>query len=202
MNSFSFINFFNKIQLKIKNNAIYTTLIHTNNYFIANIFNMGLSIITLPLFTILMSPAEIGLYSTFVALAGLVIVIFSFNLYSGVSRYYFEKDDDFNEFLGTSVVLTFASMLVFFFIILLFNSQIDTLIKLPSGLTILLFFFSAFSKLESIYNQILIASRKSIQYVILSSSKFFIILVISLILVYELTSNKYWGRFWPLFIIS
>ena len=202
MNSTSFINFFNQIQLKIKSNSIYTTLKHTNNYFIANIFNMGLSIITLPLFTILMSTAEIGIYTSFVAVSGFLIVIFSFNLYSGVGRYYFEEKNDFDEFLSSTILLTILSLALFSLIVLLFNTQIDIFLNLPHGFTIILFFFSIFLILESIYNQILIASRKSVQYVILSSSKFFIILMLSLVLVYELTSDKYWGRIWPLFIIT
>ena len=178
------------------------TLKHSNTYFIANIFTTGFSFLTLPIFTYLMSNAEIGIYSVFMAFTGFVMVFLGFNFYSAVSRYYYEDKSDFGSFLGTSVLLTFITSCFSIFIYFIFSGFFNNVISLPSPLAIYLIALSIFLILESIYTQLLIAMKKSKKYFIIIVSKFFIILSLSIIGVYILPTDKYLGRIIPILLIN
>ena len=94
-----------KLIKRIKSSDFYETLKHSKNYFSANLATKAIAFISIPIFTRLLTQADYGIIAVFTAYVGILTVILSFNSHYAVSRYYYEKKDDFDEFLGTTIIL-------------------------------------------------------------------------------------------------
>jgi len=129
-------------------------------------------------------------------------VILSLNLYASVSRYYYEKKNDFGEFVGTSLVFVGLVFSLTIPLYILFNQRIINLMKLPGLLPIYLIFACLFAIINSIYYQILIPQRRSKEAVIISISKGYIGFRLAVLLVCLLNENRYLGQIWATLLIG
>ena len=146
---------------KIKNSDIFETLKHSKNYFSANVATKALGFISIPIFTRLFTQEDYGIVAVFASYVGIMTVILSLNSYTAVSRYYYEKTDDFGEFIGTSFIFVGSILCITVIIYILFYQQINNLIKLPGLLPIYLLFACLFAIIRSVYAQILVPQKKS-----------------------------------------
>ena len=129
----------NKIN-KINNSDIFETLRHSKNYFSANIATKAIGFISIPIFTRLFTQEDYGIVAVFTSYIGIMTVILSLNSYTAVGRYYYEKTDDFCEFVGTTLIFVGLILCITVIIYILFYQQINNLIKLPGLLPIYLIF--------------------------------------------------------------
>jgi len=129
-------------------------------------------------------------------------VILSLNSYTAVSRYYYEKTDDFNEFIGTTLILigTIFSLTVLLYI--LFNQKITNLMQLPKPLPIYLIFACLFAIIYSIYYQTLVPQRRSKEAAIISVLKGYIGFGVAVLLVCLLNESRYLGRIWSTLLVG
>lgn len=100
----------------------------------------GISLITVPIFTRIMSPEQYGVFSVYTAWSGIFIIIATMNFHQGVInnafiRYENERRKVISAFQGLSTVISFALL----FIYLLFRDSIDNLIGLPSYILLIMF---------------------------------------------------------------
>lgn len=100
-------------------------------YFIANISVKGISVISGPIFTRIMSTEQYGIVSTFQSWQSLLVIVFSLNLAQGVfnnGMLDFKEDRDIYQ---NSLLLTSSLSTIFYLIIyLLFRNSIYKLTKL------------------------------------------------------------------------
>ncbi len=141
----------NELIKKIKSTDIFETLKHGKNYFSADIAINAMALISIPIFTRLFTQADYGIVAVFSSYVGIMTVILSLNSYTAVSRYYYEKTDDFDEFIGTTLILIGLIFSLTTSLYILFNKQIINLIKLPGLLPIYLIFACLFAIINSIY---------------------------------------------------
>ena len=125
-----------RIIKKIKGSDIFETLNHSKNYFFANVATKAVTVISIPIFTHLLTQEDYGIVAVFQAYIGIFIVILSLNAHAAVARYYFENKDDFEGFVGTTLSferLMFGFSAPFFII---FYRQIGEIIQLTGILPI------------------------------------------------------------------
>ena len=108
------------------------TLAHTINYLINSFARKGLRLISIPVFTYLLTPSDYGIINIFSANVELAAVLLTLNGSVGVGRYFFEKgQSDFNSLLFTSMVFSFSLLTVFGLILTWQSSYFAELLDLP-----------------------------------------------------------------------
>lgn len=187
---------------KIKESDIFETLKHSKNYFFATIATKAVAVVSIPIFTRLLTQEDYGVVAVFEAYVGIFLVILSLNAHTAVGRYYYEKTDDFGEFMGTTltfVALIFGLSAPFFIV---FSRQIAHIAQLPEVLPIYLLGACLFSIISEIYIHVLIPQKKSKEVAFVRTARGFTYVAISIVLVYLLEENKYLGRIWAGLIVG
>lgn len=98
-------------------------------FLVSAFFQRGISVITTPLFTRLMSTEEYGEFSVFYSWYGIVVVIVTLNLFFGVSvRGLVKYEDDKNVFMssmqGLALTLTLCWLVIYLCFSTLFNNML------------------------------------------------------------------------------
>ena len=191
-----------RIYTRVKKSDIFETLKHSQNYFIAQLITNGLAFISIPIFTRFFSQEDYGIVSVYNAYLSFIIILLSANAYASIGRYYFEKKQDFNEFLGTTLILTGGIFLVSTSLYLVFYDFIASSMKLPGFLPLLLIFSSFIMVFNNIYFQIIQAQRRSSESAIVSIVKGVLTLLMAIIFVLLLEKERYLGKIVATFIIG
>jgi O-antigen/teichoic acid export membrane protein len=163
---------------------------------------VGLAFITLPIFTRLFSQEDYGIVAVYNAYAGIIVILLSANVHASVARYYFENKPDFEEFLGTTLILTCIAIIFNTFLFLLFYNEISSLMNLPGLLPLLLIFSGMFATLNIIYFQIIQAQQKSLESALVSILSGGFSLGLALVFVLLLEENRYLGQIWAYLLIG
>lgn len=191
-----------EILTKIKKSDIYHNLSHAKNYFSADVATKAIGFISIPIFTRLLTQSEYGISTVFLSYVGIITVLLSLNSHTAVGRYYFEKTEDYSEFVGTTLTLLMIIFGVFIPLFFLFYNFLNHLINLPSNLLFYILFASVFSIMYSIYYQILAAQQKSKEVAKISIIYGYSGFIVSVILTYFLSSDRYLGKIWASLIIG
>lgn len=191
-----------KLIEKIRNTDIFETLKNTKNYFSANIAIKALGFIYIPIFTRLFTQEDYGIVAVFSSYVGIIAVILSLNSYTAVSRYYYEKTEDFDSFLGTTVLFVGVILSVLVPCYILFLKPLGVFMKLPGALPLYLLLAAVFSIIASIYNQIIVPRKESKKYARINVLKTYIGFGISVLLVYSLKDARYLGKIWATLLVG
>jgi len=191
-----------KLIEKIRSTDIFETLKHAKNYFSADVAVKALGFISIPIFTRLFTQEDYGIVAVFSSYVGIMTVVLSLNSYTAVSRYYYEKTDDFNEFIGTTLIFVGIVFCLTISIYILFNDKITNLMKLPKPLPIYLIFACLFTIIYRIYYQILVPQRRSKEAAIISVLKGYIGFGVAVLLVCLLNESRYLGRIWSTLLVG
>ena len=150
---------------KLQQFSFFDTFKHASTYFSGTMLVHALGILTLPIFTKLLSPDEYGIINVFLTYVSVVAVLLSFNLHWAISRYYFEEDKkDFDAFLGTIFI---AVSLIFWTLasgLLLFKEPIADYINLPAQLVFWAIASAYLLIVYSFFDQLMIATKQSKKY--------------------------------------
>jgi len=187
---------------KIKANPFFETLYHSKNYLISNLAVKGLGIISLPVMTRLLLPSDYGLLSVFGSYNTILVSILTLNCYVALGRYYYEEQNDFKEFFGTSIVFVLSLLSIFFILFMIFQNRLSSLLNLPVHLIIYLVPFIMFYVFSSWYEQIYVPQQKSRQIAvrnITSSCAGFALAVLFILL---LNKDKYMGQIYAMTIMG
>ncbi len=80
---------------------------HSKNYLSAEIFTKALAFICVPIFTRLLLPNGYSILAIFSSITSIFAIFLGFNIRGAVARYYYEKSNDFAEFLGSNLIFIF-----------------------------------------------------------------------------------------------
>ncbi|MEZ5054531.1 MAG: oligosaccharide flippase family protein [Chitinophagales bacterium] len=123
-----------KLITYIQSLAFYETLKHGSVYTIAFVVTQFISVVSLPIFTKLLQPADFGIYEVFNNTVRVLGILVSLNLFNGFYRFYFDenldKQDLMRYVLRTSLLSFFISVLVLW----LFQRPFMELVSLPTNL--------------------------------------------------------------------
>ncbi len=146
--------------------------------------------------TRLLTPHDYGILNIFVTYVSIFAVIFTLNLHVGIGRYFHEQKEDFDSYLGTSLLLPVVLLSITFIVSCLFPAELAMWLDLP---IITIFFFTPFvlnDVLGSIHLQVFRAKRDSKKVKSLSIFTGYTSFVISVVLVYLWQENRYEGKLW------
>lgn len=181
----------------VKEKSDFRNLIeHFRHYFSGSIAVKALGVVSLPVMTRLLSQSEYGTLSVYNAYLGIFVIVLSLNTYSAVGRYSYEASDDFNTFLGTTLLFVFSCFMAFGLLIILFQQSFSSIIKLPPQLVPYLVLGALFSTITNIYYQVLIARRESKIFSTLNIVNGYSTFILSLVLVLLLKEQRYLGNIW------
>ncbi len=166
----------------------------SSNYFISQLLNKAQGFITIPIFTRILSPADYGYINVYYSLLGILVIISSLNLQSGISRYYYEKKGDFDQFLSTTFLTISATTIIFSIFILLFKRDFVTFFDIPNKLVLLLTLTLIVSYPTSVLETILVVTKQSKKYLVFTSSNAYIGVIFAIIFVLLAENNKYFYR--------
>lgn len=123
-----------KLLEHIKQLSFYDTIRHGSVYMFSFVAIQALMVVSLPIFTKLLTPSDFGIYEVFNNTVRVLGIVLSLNLFNGFYRFYFEKHLDkksLMQFLFRTSMITFfiGSMLLF-----IFHKKIMSVINLPEFL--------------------------------------------------------------------
>lgn len=147
-----------KVIEHIKQLSFYNTLRHGSVYMLSFVLTQGLMLISIPIFTKLLTPADFGVYEVYNNTVRFLSVLMSLNLYAGFYRYYFEEHLDKRYLMQFLLRIAFISYIIGALILFVFRSELlkltnlpeDLFIWIPIGLfsTILLNFFTTYNNAQ------------------------------------------------------
>lgn len=145
----------------------------------------ALGIISVPIYTHLISPKEYGLYSIILSYVAIATFLFSLNVHTSISRFFYEKDIDIGRFLSTTLILTVTILFISFSILFLIDDLfLNSLFGFEFSRYKIYFSLLVISSIIfSIYLQILIPQSKGKEYsflVVIQAYLKFILVVIFL----------------------
>jgi O-antigen/teichoic acid export membrane protein len=187
---------------KIRTNPFFETLYHSKNYLISNLATKGLSIISLPVMTRLLLPSDYGLLSVFNGYNLILISILTLNCYVALGRYYYEGQNDFREFFGTSVIFVLSLLFISFISFIIFKNKISSLLNLPTRLVVYLVPFAIFYVFSSWYEQIYVPKQKSKQIAIRNIISSYGGFALAVLLISLLDKDKYMGQIYAMIIMG
>jgi O-antigen/teichoic acid export membrane protein len=136
-------------------------LVHFRNYLSANIAQKVIGLISLPVMTRLLSPAEYGAVNVFTSYIGILVVILSLNSYTSIGRYWYERKNDFNLFMGSSFCLVAGTLFFSFLLFVMFRKPLSNILSMSETLVILLLPLIAINIVNSVFRQVYEPQRKS-----------------------------------------
>lgn len=163
-------------------------------YTIASVMVKGINLITFPIFSRYLIPAEYGVVNLYTVLTSFIVLIASLQLNSCIAT----TKSKFNNEKNESIVISIASFVSLIFIILIiisfvFRKSMGEVFRLDSNLIVFATIQSFFIFIINFYNTILVHEKKDISYLLNSVIITFLNITISLILVIYMKNNKYLG---------
>ncbi|MHC2995271.1 MAG: oligosaccharide flippase family protein [Candidatus Atribacteria bacterium] len=175
---------------------------HTKNYLSAGIFTRALSFISVPIFTRLLLPNEYGILAIFSSITSIFAILLGFNIHGAVARYYYEKSNDFAEFLGSNLLLILFFNFFAISLIYLIKDSIANFFVIIPYLFLIAILISAFTIPCNMYLAYLQASKQSKKFSLISINKGILSLIVSIIWVYLLKENRYYGKVYSSLLIT
>lgn len=109
-------------------------------FVVCSILQKGISLITIPIFTRIMTTEQYGLYSTFISWYGVIIIFTSLNLYYGVfNNAMIKYEDRRNQYTSSMQGLTMVITIIAFGVYLLFRNLFNSILGMPTLFVCLMF---------------------------------------------------------------
>ncbi|MCC6582190.1 MAG: oligosaccharide flippase family protein [Chitinophagales bacterium] len=125
-----------KIVEHIKQLSFYNTLRHGSVYMLSFVVIQVIMVLSIPVFTKLLSPSDFGIYEVYNNTVRFLGVIISLNLYAGFYRYYFEEHIVKRILMQFLLRIAFISFIIGIVLLYVFKSQLLRLVNLPEELFI------------------------------------------------------------------
>lgn len=179
---------------EFKKNKIYEILNHSNNYFIGNIAVKAIGFISIPFFTRLLTTTEYGIVSVFYSFTGILSIFCSMNIHNSILRYYYDKNDDIKDFLGSTFIFQSIWLVISVILIYLFRDWLHSLIGINEILILLSMVVIFNTVIFQVFSQLSEARRKSLEFVKISIINSYSGVAFGILITLLLSEHKYYGR--------
>ena len=168
----------------------------STSYFVGSLFNKGMSFITVPIFTRLLTTSDYGIVNTYNSWIAILAMIVGFALHTGIRIAFVDYKDEMKDFLATTTTFTLLSGGVMSVLVLVLSRFISTGISSP--LIILCLFQSISAALVEDYSMYLMMQYRFRFRTALMVLPNLIAVIISVIVIkLVLTERLYLGRIIP-----
>lgn len=169
-------------------------LSHAKDYLSAQFFVMALGLISVPIFTRLLSRSEYGMLSVFGSLITIFAIFMGLHIHGSIIRHYHEKTEDFDGFLGSNVVFMTVFNVMLATVLYFFAGAIARAVGIESGLLFAAVLVSAVTIPINMLLYYLVAARKSKGYAFFTVLMDAAMLAVAVAWVWSLAENRYWGK--------
>lgn len=159
-------------------------------YMIGNIMIKGISFITLPVFTRIMSTSDFGLYNTYVAYEAIVTILIGLGVHASIKNAKYEFSDQLNEFVSTISTLVLLASCFALSTVVLFNKFVTDLTGFTLIIIIMLVLQSFGSAMVNIINSELSLEYNYKKYLIIAGFNTFFNIGISILLIISVLKNN------------
>lgn len=168
---------------------------HSVNYGLASLATKALAFISIPVYTRLLTVSDYGIMGVFLSLVGVATVLFTLNSEVAISRYFYDSKDenDFKEFVGTSIILTFVILCITILVFIMILPVLSESFSFSKKLTFCLLPVSLYSIINSIFSQIYNPLMQSKKIAIVSSVQAYLAFGLSVVCIFFLQKDKYYG---------
>lgn len=175
---------------------------HSRRYLSSNLILKLLTLISVPILTRLLTPADYGVLALFNTAFTILAIIIGLNIQSAVYRYYFEDKKDFSNFLGSNLSFLVIISGVWLVIGILISNAIAPIFQLSSNLFILAILVSICNVFVGLYLNNIMMKKDSKHYFNITTIKTVALTALTILLVYLATEQKYMGGIIALLLVS
>lgn len=177
---------FNKIKNILSTSAFARDF---KNYALGDVLTKAISIISIAIFTRILSVEDYGIYSVYNTSIACLVIILTLCSHMAVSRYYFEKQEDFASFVTLSLISSILLVSCCLPIVYFFKEQLFDFLNLPSSLIIFIYPALIIAIITSIFAQVYSSERKSGSLTVVELFKTYLTFFTSLILLWYVEKN-------------
>ncbi len=113
-------------------------------YTISNFIVKGITFISMPIFTRIMSPEDIGIYSNIASWVVILVIITTFNLQSALMLAKYDYKEDINSFISSNLLLSSGIVTLFYILTLIFPTFFENLLMMDRNIINLIFVYLFF----------------------------------------------------------
>jgi len=176
---------------------------HSKIYLLAEFFNKGLLLLSLPIFTYLLSPEDYGKISVFLTTTNILIIVLGLNLYSSIIRRYHEPDAGFPDYAGTVILILIVSVVFSLIMYSSVSNSIESWFSIDNDIFRYSVFSAVFLVFINVYLSSLQTSQQSKAYTKILVSKNILITILTVLLVLAFEESKYLGKIYAdIFVLA
>ncbi|MDF2820336.1 MAG: polysaccharide biosynthesis protein [Clostridiales bacterium] len=164
-------------------------------YTIGNFLIKGVSFLTLPIFSRILTTSDYGLYNTFMAYESLFVILISFGVYMSIKAASVEFKEDLDGYISNIITYTSFVLFLFFVLLFLFNDMITGVFGYNTVLIGIMLLQSASTTIITIYNIKLSLDYSYKKYLVIALFISLGSVILSLLFIFFVfTETKYYGR--------
>lgn len=175
---------------------------HSKNYALGGFFLKGLAFLLIPVFTRLMTPAEYGVFSLFLSLLPIFMVLFSLNLHVSIRINILKKTYDESSFLNSISIFNLTWSLFSSIICVIFSDFLCEFFNISKPIlhsVLISAFFSVFRNNHSAYLECLQLSKKE---TIKQIVEIICIYTLSIYVLSTIDGDKVLGRIYSILFVN
>ncbi|MCB2358810.1 lipopolysaccharide biosynthesis protein [Clostridium estertheticum] len=169
---------------------------------IGTFFVQGISFITMGIFTRMLSTADFGIVNVYTTWLSVFTTLITLGLLATVNNAKVDFKEKYDEFASSILFLATLFAIFWFIIVFIFKKQIGSIINLNSILVMCLIIQSFFQFIVDFSYAKLNAEYKYKKYLLISISAAILNTILAIIIIYNLKTDKYYGRISSLLIIA
>ncbi|MBX4259982.1 oligosaccharide flippase family protein [Clostridium estertheticum] len=169
---------------------------------IGTFFVQGISFITMGIFTRMLGTADFGIVNVYTTWLSVFTTIITLGLLATVNNAKVDFKEKYDEFASSILFLATLLAILWFIIVFIFKKQIGNIINLNSILVMCLIIQSFFQFIVDFSNAKLNAEYKYKKYLLISISGAILNTILAIIIIYNLKTDKYYGRISSLVIVA
>ncbi|MBU3184357.1 lipopolysaccharide biosynthesis protein [Clostridium estertheticum] len=169
---------------------------------IGTFFVQGISFITMGIFTRMLGTADFGIVNVYTTWLSVFTTLITLGLLATVNNAKVDFKEKYDEFASSILFLATLFAIFWFIIVFIFKKQIGSIINLNSILVMCLIIQSFFQFIVDFSNAKLNAEYKYKKYLLISISGAILNTILAIIIIYNLKTDKYYGRISSLIIVA
>ena len=162
-------------------------------YIINNLVTKGLGIITIPIFSRVLTQEEYGIVNNFQSWLSILIIVASLNLYGSIARAKMDYEKEIDDYISSILILSTISVLIFLMCTFLLQHKLTKVMGMDIKLIIYMYLYIIFSNAFEIVQSKYKAYMEYKNFTIISFFTAVVSIITSLILV-NLMQEKYFAR--------
>jgi O-antigen/teichoic acid export membrane protein len=171
-------------------------------YTFGNFFQQGINFITISIFTRILPIGDYGTYSVYTTWLSVFTCLISLGIASSISTAKYDFEEEFDQYISSVLFLGIIMLGVFIGLGYIFKEPLGMLLGISSKIIIILFMNSFFMYVMDIITTKYTILGRYKSYVFISIASALGTVLLSIVMILNMTSDKYMGRVLGGFIVS